>query len=296
MTSLQSQILKFVIQGSDGQIRELVVDSDTALIGSGAHCEIRLSSDDAAVEQLRVEARSGGVFAEVRSLDPATLLNGAPFAQGRLLPDSLLRIGRTEISVSSGATEAAAQHAKKRQERSGNPLIYAMGAIGCPFGFYMLFVTQPEASALPRAVPPPALWAEDASECRERETGAALVRGERARMQADSARERAPFRPEDGVLAVDLYARAAACLASANRPEEGAAARSAGESLRRKVASEFHVHQVRLERALATKRYDQARTELRVLLSFVGRRGGEYADWLSNLDRQIELKFSGKKR
>jgi hypothetical protein len=56
------------------------------------------------------------------------------------------------------------------------------------------------------------------------------------------------------------------------------------------------VHRVRLERALATKSYEEARTEVRLLLSYVGRHGSPYSSWLLSLDRQIELKFAGKKR
>src|SRR4051794_36261511 len=91
--------LKFVIRDAAGNQRELGVDSDVAQLGSGAHCEIRLPPEQAAPEQLRIEARAGGVFAEVRSLSPATLLNGVPFTQGRLLPESRLQIGNFQVSV-----------------------------------------------------------------------------------------------------------------------------------------------------------------------------------------------------
>ena len=40
--------LEFRIRHPDGRSEELVVDSDRVLIGSGAHCEIRLPAAEAA--------------------------------------------------------------------------------------------------------------------------------------------------------------------------------------------------------------------------------------------------------
>jgi hypothetical protein len=115
-------------------------------------------------------------------------------------------------------------------------------------------------------------------------------------VRAETARERAPFSGNDGVVAVEAFERSAACFGSAERLDRAEYAKRDAERLKRAIQQDFHVHRVRLERALATKRYEEARTEVRLLLSYVGQRGGDYTSWLSSLDRQIELKFAGKKR
>ena len=47
--------LQFQIQQGEGTIPEsLVVDSDRVLIGSGAHCEIRLPGDQVAAEHVLI--------------------------------------------------------------------------------------------------------------------------------------------------------------------------------------------------------------------------------------------------
>src|SRR5262245_19846063 len=91
--------LKFSIEYPDGSKRELSVDADGVTVGSGAHCEIRLVGDEIPVEQLRVEARSGGVFAEARSMTPPALVHGVPFTQGRLLPNTLVQVGALRFRV-----------------------------------------------------------------------------------------------------------------------------------------------------------------------------------------------------
>lgn len=292
---MEISTLKFVVR-SGGTLQEFLVNSDTALVGSGAHCEIRLAAEDAPVEQLLIQVRAGGVFGEARSLDPPTLLNGAPFTQGRLLPDSLLRIGSAELSVSLIQTDRG-QQIKKGKQQSTNPVVLALSAVGFPLGLYTIFMAGPAKTALPEPVEPPALWAQvEQASCPQADPEAAAALGDKELLRAEAARERAPFSPGDGVAAVQSFARAAACLKAAGQAEAADASQGAAEDLRQKMESEFHVHQVRLDRALATRQYESARTEVRLLLSFVSGRGGEYAEWLSTLDRQIELRYSGKKR
>jgi hypothetical protein len=288
--------LKFTIVHPDTRTEELVVDADTALVGSGAHCEVRLPYEQAAVEQLRVEARGANLFAACRSMHPPTLLNGAPFTEGRLLPGSVLSSGATQIRVELGGAAAGAG-ARRRAERRSSPLVYVLGIVGFPLSFYVLLTIEPPAADLPGAVDPPALWAPAVkAACSESAADTAAALAERERSRAEAARERSPFYPEEGLHAVLLFERASACYRVAGQPDRAQQAERAALDLKRKADSDVHVHHVRLERALATARYEQARREVRILLAFVGKRGGEYAEWLAVLDRMIELKFSGKKK
>ncbi len=290
---IEAPALKFALRNPDGTRRELSVDSDSARIGSGAHCEIRLSGENIAVEQLEVCARSEGVFAQARSLHPPVLLNGVPFVQGRLLPESSLRVGDVEISVT--LVERYGSTNTRASERRRSRAIYLLGGIGIPLGI-LLLALEPQAQAARWNIEPQPLWPkEERVSCPQNDVAAAAALADKEKAQGETARERAPFSPQDGVLAVEHFARAAACYSVARaRPELEAARRSASE-LKRSLEQQFHVHQVRLERALVTERYDEAKKEIRILLSFAGRRSGALFDWLATLDRQLDLKFLGKK-
>ena len=86
--------LEFRIRYADGRTEKLVVDSDRVLIGSGAHCEIRLPSAEAAVEHVLVTSSGGGITAQARALSPRPPSTALPFTQAPLLPESVLGVGR----------------------------------------------------------------------------------------------------------------------------------------------------------------------------------------------------------
>ena len=291
---METLSLKFLLHDAEGRVSELRVDSELARVGSGAHCEVRLPKDQAAVEQLRIEVRAGAVFAEARSLVPVTLLNGLPFTQGKVLPDSTLQIGNLQLRVTT-VNAGGEQRKRPAHEASRSKAVYAAGAIGFPLGLWALFATAPPAAAELTAVPAPSLFANAETTCSESAEGPARALAEQELLRAESARERAPFAPAEGVEAVALYARSAACFRAAGDNEQAERVLATAETLKRNLNQDFRVHQVRLEWARATQHYSEARTEVRLLLSFVGRKGGEYADFLGSLDRQIELKYLGKK-
>ncbi len=290
-------ILKLSVRHDDGSRQELTVDATQALIGSGSHCEVRLPAEDAAVEQLLISVDGTGIFGQVRSMDRPVTLNGVPFVEGRLLADGLLRIGRVEIFVSVLESSSARSAGSSQKANSGSPAIYALAAVGFPLGIYFLLTQGPTESSLPTEVEPPPLFAvASAARCPESASEAALALGGEELRRAETARERAPFSGQDAVVAVNTFQRAAACFAHAEAPERASDAVRQADKMKQSVEMDFHVHRVRLERALATKSYEEARTEVRLLLSYVGRHGGAYASWLTSLDRQIELKFAGKKQ
>ena len=114
-------------------------------------------------------------------------------------------------------------------------------------------------------------------------------------LRGATARERAPFSPLDGVRAVQHFNRARACFLQA---KDGVAAREAAVAstqLKDRLAREFHIHQARLERALSTGKYANARTETSILLSFGAVNQDPYFGWLATLDRHLELQFAGRK-
>jgi hypothetical protein len=56
------------------------------------------------------------------------------------------------------------------------------------------------------------------------------------------------------------------------------------------MQQDFKTHRVRLEHLLAVKDWVASRREVRVLLSYMEGKSGDYVTWLSNLDRNLKLK------
>ncbi|HEY5958280.1 MAG TPA: FHA domain-containing protein [Polyangiaceae bacterium] len=290
---IEALALRFVIRTADADVRELNVDAETARIGSGPHCEIRLDPEDAAVEHVHVTVRAGAAYAESRDVQPRALLDGRPFTQGPLLPESVLGLGRVEVRVSVVARYE--MHGMRRGPTvASRRALYVLSALGLPLLIALLAMHSNEHNA-EWQLRPQALWSsrEESTPCPQTEPAAATALAEKLRSQAETARERTPFSPEDGTQAVDLFARASACFTAGGQVAEAARLDVTGRELKRNMEQQFHVHQVRLERALVTQRYDLAKTEIRVLMSFSNHRAYEYFNWLSTLDRQIVVKFAG---
>jgi hypothetical protein len=286
--------LKFTIEKPDGSTEELSVDSDSVVVGSGAHCEIRLIGDEVPSEQLKVSVRGTGVFAEARAMQPPALVNGIPFTQGRLLPDTPLRIGRFSVRVEWSPRTHSRTTTRGGHQRT-NPLVLLAAAIGFPLGFYLLLATQGDADDLGTPPAAPLLWqAAKPAECVHQDPGVARAQALSDLANANAKRERSPFSPENGVESVALYEKAAACFSRAGMLADAQGTSLAAERLREATVQQFHVHQVRLERALATREYEAASTEARIIQGFIGSNGGEYRSWLADLQRGIKVRFSGK--
>jgi hypothetical protein len=286
--------LVFILRHPGGRREQLTVDADRAVVGSGAHCEIRLPVEQAATEHLIVEARQGMVFGEARTLEPPPTVNGVPFTEGRLLPESIVMVGPVELSISllhvSGA--AGTKHDKGGK---ATPRTYLLAALAVALAFYVLSNVKKNDSAMPMPVSVPELWTTERESCPQQAKEQAVVLAGELHLTADGKRERSPFHPEDGVAAVTLYRRAGACFAVAGRQAESNEAADDAEDLRRRVIDDFRLNRLRLERSLASQDWGTARKVIRVLISFMQGRSGDYVNWLSNVDRRITIKFAGKK-
>jgi hypothetical protein len=272
-----------------GRVVVLDLQSEQALVGSGAHCDVRLAPDEAAVEQLIIEAVDEEVFARTRTLDPPCLLNGAPFLEGRLLPTSMLELGSVVIRASFAQREHAT--AKRVSSSSTPPAVQAVGLLAVALGLYfMLHKPGMSESAMDAyAVDPPAL-ASRAVSCPQSDPTAAGSLAELAFADAESKRERSPFFPGDGLTAIELFERAAACYERAARDGEARDAHKAASGLRAQLNDELHLRHVRLERFLAQDRYDDARREAELVSELVPDKQHEYAHWLSALKREGALR------
>jgi hypothetical protein len=289
------QALKFDIRHPDGRTDELRIEGERALIGSGAHCEIRLPLDQAAVEHVAIQLTPAGVFADARSFQPPPTLNGSPFQRTQILPGSVLGVGYTQITVSVLEVAGGADAAKAKEQKT-SPLTLLMALIVMPLALYIIFQDPPgdTVGRAPREIPE--LWGPPTAACPQHAPEAAMAKGVEDFTKAASKQERRPFYIPDGVQAVPLYEEASACFQTAGDPNQSKRSAALAAKLRTDIAEDFRTHRVRLEHALATKRYETAQREVRVLLAFLQGKEGDYVEYLSALERKLRLKYGDQNR
>jgi hypothetical protein len=285
--------LRIELRYPNGHTERMTIDADSIVVGSGAHCEIRLPPEHAAVEHVAISLVGGGVYAQARSLDPHPTINGSGFVRTPVLPDSVLGVGAVQLRVEAVTLTEQAVVVHKRVQRM-SPLTYVLVAIGLPFSAYAILAGNPNEG--PQQAPglPPALWGDPVRSCPQSTRDAALAMAVEKMTLANGKRERRPFSVEDGVAAVPLFETAAACFTAAGQGGAAAEAARSATDLRNNVNDDYRVHQVRLEHALTVHDWSGARKEVKVLRSFVQGKQSTYDVWLSNLDRQLALKLANK--
>jgi hypothetical protein len=284
--------LEVVVHHGERLLLKVVVESGSALIGSGGHCDVRLPPDHIAVEQLFLEIQPGGLFAEARARVPQVSVDGVPFQRGRVLPDRDFKIGPIKIHAELTQTKA-----QTKVEQRVRPRLLVLVALVVPVAAFMALTPQSaEADSDFRKAPP--LFDAAAPACNEQNEAAASSAVETWLRDAEGRHERAPFSAEDGVAAVRLYRSAASCLEKFGHAEEAVGAREAADGLARHLERDFHVHRVRLARALGADNVEAARHEVALLRGYLPRGQSDFALWLDYLDRKLGLRSSekGKKK
>jgi hypothetical protein len=286
------RVLKFQTRLPTGQVEQLSIENERVLIGSGAHCEIRLPLAEARVEHVLIELGPAGVFARALSFEPPPMINNVPFTQAPLPPGSVLGISGTQIyvEVQEGNQNQAGLQANEKKK---SPVMLIALLLMIPAGGYLFLGTDDATSARDEQRPqPPELWAPPSPACPHARDRAEAISYARDRMAAaDAKRERRPFHVQDGIQAVPIYEMAAACFKAGADAPSGNLADESAKYLRREMTDDFRMRRVRLDHALSIEDYVSAQKEVRVLLQFVEGKQGEYVTWLSNLDRKLKLKI-----
>ena len=286
--------IRFRVRHAEGQVQELFTETPCVLIGSGSHCEIRLPIGTARVEHVFIENTPTGLRAVARSVDPVPKLDGVEFTEAPIRGECTLAIGATRVEVipsdAAGPVDGIVRSSGPR-----NPRIYVYLGLGaaCMLALVAARPKPKASSAEPRDIP--RLWdtAQKAT-CQESAADAALAVAQSKFDLAVAKQERSPFHPEDGVAAVSYYQGAEACFRAANENPDADEARARAARLQADMTDRFHSHRMRLSRALATEQWPLAEHEAGVLLAFLPPNAGEYASWLSNLRRRLQLQYGAK--
>jgi len=282
-------------RSANGALQTLELAADSALVGSAAHCDIRLPSEDVAPEQLLVQTDGNSVFAAIRSAEPPVWLGASVFTQGYLPTGSCLRLGGIELELVP--LQNVAGGSQSGFETSSKLPRCALGGLALLVLTVALAGRGGADSDVAAVVEPPPLWSPITPPvCAERDQVAANASAESQRKRAEASRERSAFSPRDGVAAVTWFEGSAACFQTAGNSNQARQQGEAARQLQRMLNASFHLHGVRLERALKAQQREQTRTEIATLLSFVEGHGGEYAQWLVTLDRQFQLELSNREK
>jgi hypothetical protein len=287
--------LQIVLRHPDGRLDELVVDASSVVLGSGAHCEVRLPPEHAAIEHVVLTLVGGAVHAQARSLDPYPTINGASFVRTPVLPDALLGVGPVQIRARAILLADQKLVIQKKRDKT-SPMTYVIAAVGLPIGIYMVVAGGAHDKVGSAHGEPPSLWGDPIKTCPQSGHDAALALGLDKLIVAHAKREGRPFHVEDGVAAVPLFETAAACFATASEFAAAADATGSAQELRGKVIDDYRAHQVRLEHALTVKDWLTAQKEVKVLRALTQGRQAGYVDWLSNLERQLTFQVGRKER
>lgn len=286
------RVLRFQIRHNTGQIETINVEAERALVGSGAHCEIRLPLDQARVEHVLVEAAPAGVFVRALSFEPPPTINNIPFQQSPLPPGAVLGLTATQILVEIAEGAADGKNIKAKNKTS--PMTLVAAALIIPAAYFLLADDDASKEKSP-PIASPDLWAAPVAACPYAGPQALAFARERMAV-ADAKRERRPFHVQDGVQAVPVYEVATVCFRAGGDPASGGLADESAKFLRREMNDEFRTRRVRLEHALSVQDYATAQKEVRVLLQLTEGKSGEYVEWLSQTNRNLRLKAgSGNK-
>ena len=287
--------IKIDIRYPDGQRDSAVVEGDRALVGSGAHCDVRLPVDQAAYEHVLLEVVGITLRAEAKVDNPPASINNMPLTACTLDADSVLGLGRVRLFVSyvPDVLDGQSGNAKKKQE-GGNPIVQ-LGLIAFFVLAAYLLLNRGESSIAPPPEDSPKLFSDDSPKCpRTNGTQAAAFAEEQVAL-ANARRERMPFRVTDGVQAVKDYQLAAACFQLAQLSANAKEAADAAETLKSDINNDFRARRLRLSHMLKVEDYELAQKDVAVLRALTDGEQSRYSEWLAHTDKQLASKAKPKK-
>jgi len=281
-------LIRFEIRYADGRKEIAHVDGERALIGHGAHCDVRLPLDQAASEHVAVEVVGGTVRVETRAFEPPATVNGLPFTTMPIGPDVPLKLGATRIFISLGdfGLEGAPVVQKKKGEET-SPFMKVLGVGVIVAGAYM-FLNKEDAEAPTAPMQAPDLFGVAPAVCPQDAPDQARALAADKRGIAEGKRERSPFVAKEGVQAVELYEMAAACFRQAGDSESAGQSQKDAAELRALITQDFRARRIRLEHLLEVGDYQLARYDVTVLRSLTEDKQGPWVSWLAHVAQVIK--------
>jgi hypothetical protein len=281
---------RFRVTHPEGRIETLLVDAERALIGSAAHCEVRLPPEAAAHEHIEVYAHSGAIYFATRPYGLSArlpTLQGATAIEGRWDKGAVLALGDVQMSVDLielGPPKARPPYWALLGLVPAVALIVVAGALA-----RVSAPTDPPIPEAPLLLPPKEPIACPNVSAEQRSTLAA----EKLRIGL-AKRERSPFSPQDGLEAVVFLETAAGCYRASGMTNDAAQVDRAADVLRDKLDEDYRLRRVRLEHAYHVHDVPAVKREVLALIPLTSQRRGPYVEWLKALDRVATAELDKK--
>jgi hypothetical protein len=275
--------LTFDILHADGRRESTTAQALRIVIGSGAHCDVRLAPDQAAFEHVAIEDHPAGPLMRSLATSPAVVLDGAPLTTHALGVSARFSIGATQIEIKRAALAAVAQGSSLGAKMIAKLAVVALLAVAV---FAASQMKKEQAVVAPPKMPD--LFAKAVTECPRTDPAEARVLGDDNRALGDGARERSPFDPREARSAVRSYELSAVCYRRAGLAEAAEESSSNAKRMREETTLDFRARRVRLERVLLVSDFEIASQDVAVLRALTEGQQGEYTRWLASVTQDIK--------
>lgn len=280
--------LTFAIREPRRPEQVLDVTEERILVGSGAHCDLRLPVESAAWEHIVITEEEGDIVARVISASQTTTFDGSAAREATLRVGSTMIVGGVVVELRHVAGEVVVA------PKGTSPLAKVM-LVGTACIAVLGAVVLGKARAAGREATwpePPDPLPSPVTACPEKQ-GATPLAFQKAEL-ARAKRQRFRFYPRDGVEAVVLFETAAACFAATGDSANASDARESARVLAAELREALHVSSVRLERAVVRKDAATALAQTKFQRDLLfGREGADpYLAWLALLQSKLEAASS----
>ena len=270
-----------------GKMERIEVEANRILVGSGAHCDLRLAPEVAIWEHLVLTDEGGVLVARLLPNATNATLDGDVLRHGQLADGSRITIG--DVSIVYRLVKSTSGVKKKKGPR----FALLLGGLFVPAALFVAFHARSDTGfGPPQKVPLP--LGDVTRTCPATTREQARVLAHEKETAAAAKRQRWKFYTRDGVEAVVLFEQAAACQAASGDEEASKSTSAYAASMRAGVLQEFQVYRVRLERALERDDAKVALQQVKFLREMLFTRDidDDYVRWLTILQRKLEARVS----
>ncbi|MDP3276826.1 MAG: FHA domain-containing protein [Deltaproteobacteria bacterium] len=263
--------------------------SERILVGSSPACQIVLDRPEFAREHVLLSPRPDGCYvALARGAPTPVMFNGVPIERSVVPWGAELTIGGVRFALKNQDAPSGEGTGEKKDEKPSPVLLLAALVGVAVLGYVMLGGDGGTGVAKPRGEPP-AMFDPLERTCQAGDAERAGVMAAEFSRRATAKAERMPFRAQDGIEAVGLFANAAACFRTATQADRATRAMEQAGQLKDSLERELRNHRFRLERAIEQERPSDGVVEVRLMMNLLQHRPGEYLSSLNNLERRLAL-------
>jgi len=244
--------------------------------------------DQAAYEQILIEAVGCTLRAEARAEQPRATIDGAELVASALSPESVLGVGNTRLYVSFVPDALDGPQIARQQQAKKPWLVLALLPVLGALLWLVFWDGDGKIASPPTQVQ--ALFSDAAVACPQQEPSRALAFAEEQTEIAEGKQERLPFAIEDGVFAVGLYRLAASCFLAGGDGTRARDTEQAAALLKQDLNDEYRARRLRLSHLLTVEDYALALKDVTVLRALTSEKKGRYFEWLTQVAEQLKAK------